>query len=262
MGCLLRALIVDEGSDAEPIPERRLTLGRGRAPWSGYQRRALLTLADRATDEAPLRRPPARRLAADIHDTVPSARLADDADPFSALRSSAAKIEPSRRTRLVTLAAIGIGLVLLLLGIIGLRGQGSVAAVNDALASPSNQFVSTCSASDGPVAVDFDDDGCPDPVRVEGAVVVVGTHRFAAGVDGDRVVVGDWNCDGVATAAVLRPSTGDVYVFDSWANDGRDVSVSPTRTIVGATDVHASDTGNGCSTLVVSRADGTEEEIG
>jgi hypothetical protein len=68
--------------------------------------------------------------------------------------------------------------------------------------------------------------------------------------------------DGVATAAVLRPASGAVYVFDSWATDGRDVSVAPTRTVVGATDVHARDSGDGCSTLVVTRPDGTEEEIG
>ena len=95
LGSLLRALIIDSGSEIEPIPDRRFAFGRVRTPWSGYQRRALLTLADRATDEMPLRRPPARRFAADILETVPSAHLGEDA--FAALRSSADEIAPSRR---------------------------------------------------------------------------------------------------------------------------------------------------------------------
>ncbi|MEY2420842.1 MAG: eukaryotic-like serine/threonine-protein kinase [Acidimicrobiaceae bacterium] len=246
LGVLLRALIVDGGSEIEPIPDRRYALARARAPWSGYQRRALLTLADRATDEAPLRRPPARRFAADILDTVPSARL--DEDAFAALRLSSDDVEPSRRTRWVTLAAIGIGLVLVILGITGLRGEGSVAAVDEAPSLPSSVTSTNASSS--------------IPAHVEnGRIIVFGAQRFEAGVAGDRVAVGDWNCDGVSTPAVLRPSTGAVFVFDAWASDGADVSVSPSHTIVGAVDVLTRDRGDGCSTLVVVRADGTEEEI-
>jgi hypothetical protein len=236
LGSLLRALVIDGGSEVEPIPDRRFTFGRVRTPWSGYQRRALLTLADRATDETPLRRPPARRLAADILDSVPSAHLGEDA--FAALRSSADEIEPSRRNRWVTLAAISVGLVLVLLGVTGLRGEGSVVAVTDA--RPSATSV---------------------PVVNDGRIIVVGTRRFVAGVAGDRVTVGDWNCDGVETLALLRPATGALFVFEEWASEGADLSVSPTRTIVGAVDVLARDRGDGCSTLVVVHIEGTEEEI-
>ena len=169
--------------------------------------------------------------------------------------------------------AIGLGLVLVLLGATGLQREEPVTAVSDPLPSASNAPATTaapapsaarpsCSVQDGPVAIDFDGDGCPDPVRVEdGGVVVVGTQRFAAGETGDRVAVGDWNCDGAATLAVLRPATGAVFVFDTWANRGADVSVSPTRTITGAVDVVARERGDGCSTLVVIRDDGTEQEI-
>jgi hypothetical protein len=246
LGSLMRALIVDGGSEIEPIPDRRYALGRVHMPWSGYQGRALLTLADRATDEAPLRRPPARRLAADILDTVPAAHL--DEDAFAALRSSAREIEPSRPTRWVTLAAIGTGLVLVLLGITGLRGEGSGATLDDAFTAPSSAATSAPSSS-------------VEALVEDGRIIVLGTQRFEVGVAGDRVTVGDWNCDGVATPAVLRPSTGAVFVFDGWASDGADVSVSPTRTIVGGVDLLTRERVDGCSTLVVIRVDGSQEEI-
>jgi hypothetical protein len=218
-----------------------------RTPWSGYQRRALLTLADRATDEAPLRRPPARRLAADILDTVPSARLSD-ADSFATLRSSAEEIELSRRTRWVTLAAIGAGIALILLGATGLRDEGSVAAVATTRPPSSTTPDTTVSSSS---AAHIED----------GGIIAVGGRRFVAGGPGDRVAVGDWNCDGVATPAVLRPASGAVFVFDEWATGDAEISVSPARTIVGAVDLVGRNRGNGCSALVVIRGDGTEEEV-
>ncbi len=73
LGTLLRALLVGEGAEFEPIPERRFVFTRGR-PWNGYLRRALLTLADQCTDDEPMRRPAAGRLAADIEALLPRRR--------------------------------------------------------------------------------------------------------------------------------------------------------------------------------------------
>ena len=246
LGAILRALVVDDATDVEPIPDRRFTLGRLHTPWSGYQQRALLTLADRATDESPLRRPSARRLAADIHETVPSARLGDDDDPFAALRPAANDdTEPSRATRFVSLAAIGVGLVLVALGVIGLQSGGSVA---EAGATTTKATMPTQTTTE-PVSVG--DDG----------VIVMGTKRYAAGEPGDRVAIGDWNCDGRPTAALVRPSTGEVFVFDDWATPSSDVSVAPITLVEGAVDVRTRDDADGCSTLIVIHGDGTEEEV-
>ena len=41
-------------------------------------------------------------------------------------------------------------------------------------------------------------------------------RRYAIGTEGDLVVIGDWNCDGVATPAIARPGTGQVAMFDRW----------------------------------------------
>jgi tRNA A-37 threonylcarbamoyl transferase component Bud32 len=64
---------------------------------------------------------------------------------------------------------------------------------------------------------DVDGDGCPEAVTVDGTQVVVDGVRYDVGAPGDAIAVADWDCDGTDTPAVLRPSTGDVFVFDGWA---------------------------------------------
>ncbi|MEY2460209.1 MAG: serine/threonine protein kinase, bacterial [Acidimicrobiaceae bacterium] len=44
-------------------------------------------------------------------------------------------------------------------------------------------------------------------------------RRFALGLPGDRIFLGDWNCDGVATPALVRPSTGATLYYDSWSTN-------------------------------------------
>jgi hypothetical protein len=179
---------------------------------------------------------------------VPSAHLGDSPDPFALLRASADDVEPSRTSRWVSLGAIAIGFALVLFGLTSLRGQGSVAAVNQEQTSAS----APTSTSERP---------SPAASVADGDIVVIGDERFAVGVAGDRVVVGDWDCDGVITPAVLRPSTGAVFVFDGLATEGADVSVAARRTVVGAIDVRTQEGADWCSTLVVVRNDGTEQEI-
>lgn len=62
----------------------------------------------------------------------------------------------------------------------------------------------------------------PTPVPSE-PVVEHGGHRYAVGRPGDVAVLGDWDCDGTPTPALYRPSTGEAFVFGSWARAGRPV---------------------------------------
>jgi hypothetical protein len=149
----------------------------------------------------------------------------------------------------VTLAAIGAGIVLVLLGVTGLRDEGSVAAISRTAPPPSTTPDTSAASSSSAAHIE------------DGGIIAVGTQRFAAGGPGDRVAVGDWNCDGVATPAVLRPASGALFVFDEWATEDTEISVSPAHTIVGAVDLVGRNRGDGCSTLVVIRGDGTEEEV-
>ena len=54
-------------------------------------------------------------------------------------------------------------------------------------------------------------------MRIDGAQVIVDGARYDVGAPGDAVAVADWDCDGTDTPTVVRPSTGDVFVFDAWA---------------------------------------------
>ena len=270
LGCLLRSLILDDGPDVEPIPERRFALDRFRAPWSGFRRRALLTLADRATDDVPSRRPPARRLAHDLLETIPGAALVGASDTNQRHVAS--------HRGLVAKLLVGGAVAVTFFSLIA-RGENHTSTSASAVASTTAPAMtarradttttaamttasSRCHAGTLPITDDLDGDGCGDEVHVEdGRVVVVGSQRFLAGEAGDRVAVGDWDCDGTASVAVLRPASGAIFVFDRWATATADVSVPPVSTVADAVDLESRDRGNGCTGLVAVRRDGTLEEV-
>jgi len=61
-----------------------------------------------------------------------------------------------------------------------------------------------------------------------GAVLEHGGHFYGVGAPGDFVETGDWDCDGEPTPAIVRPSTGDVVLFNAWPAAGRAISM-PVR---------------------------------
>lgn len=85
-----------------------------------------------------------------------------------------------------------------------------------------------CPPADPPAA-DVDGDGCPDPLEVSHGVVAAAGARWQVGAPDDLVVIGDWDCDGLATPAVVRPSSGHVWTFPRWADhsDGDAVVAEP-----------------------------------
>ncbi len=74
--------------------------------------------------------------------------------------------------------------------------------------------------------LDINGDGCTEKIQIgtnSGAGVVAGqpaiatpTRRWLIGQTDDLVAVGDWNCDGIATPAVLRPTSGEAFFFAVW----------------------------------------------
>ena len=85
--------------------------------------------------------------------------------------------------------------------------------------------------------------------------MAAGTH-FRIGRAGDEVLVGDWDCDGRATPAALRPSTGEIFVFPRWATPGQPLTVHAVTTVPGATVVSTDRDGLGCSRLAVRSGSG------
>jgi hypothetical protein len=129
-------------------------------------------------------------------------------------------------------------------------GPGSDAAAGRAEPEPGAGCVAV-----PPPAADVDGDGCPEALAVQGHAVTAGDARWTLGEPGDLVTIGDWDCDGVASPAVLRPATGDVFVFPAWAPEGEPATVPAVRTVAGAAAVRA-EHGDGCDRLVVEVAGG------
>lgn len=99
-------------------------------------------------------------------------------------------------------------------------------------------------------------------VVVGGGVVERGGARYGVGEPGDVLAVGDWDCDGLATVAVVRPTTGAVYVFEGWPEPGRDETVERAATVPGAAAVSSeAPEPDGCRALVVVDGAGGRTEV-
>lgn len=246
LGALLRSLVVGAAGEVEPTPERRVSLRRGR-PWRGYLARALLTIADQATAEDPSARPSARELAAALRaaapDAVlPAAPLPEPADPYDRLRAGAPEADGAPRLRTLTLAAAAAGIALIVFGVSSLRSAPG--APTSAAFSGPGLLAATSAAPD-----------------LERPLVAHDGAQFQVGAAGDVVVVDDWRCDGTPVAAVLRPSTGAVYLFDGWPDGTQDITAAPLGMREGAVALRAAPGTDGCPRLVAQAADGSTEEV-
>lgn len=119
-------------------------------------------------------------------------------------------------------------------------------------APPAGPWPATCAVPQ-PTGPDANGDGCPDEVVLDGRTAQIGTVTVQLGQDGDLVALGDWGCDGIATPALLRPDTGEVFVFPEWHLDAP-VEVEALTTVPGATAITA---GPGdCPSPVLTTPDG------
>ena len=99
---------------------------------------------------------------------------------------------------------------------------------------------------------------CISEIEVEGPRIRVGDALFTLGTPNDRVTVGDWDCDGNATPALLERRTGMLYRFDDWPGRTQAFSgkvLGPAPRAVGLSTTRSS---RGCDDLLVRREDGSE----
>ena len=254
----------------------------------------LRAVAARTRVAAPGLRPKARALAEAVRHAVPSARLPGPSaiagapvqpktDALHALRRrGGASHLPVGQGRQNLKVVVGLALVVVVLGALVVRAgtggsarprleaEGRAPGPSTSLAppdtapprvgarSPATTAVlppAGCPGATALLAADTDGDGCPEALRWEAGVVESGDRRWSVGAPGDLAVTGDWTCAGVATLAVLRPSTGQVFVFSGWATPGRDLSAPQAVKVEGALALRAADLdADACPDLVVERA--------
>ncbi len=166
---------------------------------------------------------------------------------------------PSRARRLIVVAALATATCLAAAGAVIVWTQGDDGPGTPA-ETEASAAVADCPAT-LPPAADVDGDGCAEALVVEGSTVDAGTARWTLGEPGDVVAVGDWDCDGEASAALFRPSTGDVFFFSAWAPSDEPVTVGASQRVVGGVGLRAQPDGEGCDHLVVERADGTTTTV-
>lgn len=95
------------------------------------------------------------------------------------------------------------------------------------------------------------------PISVDGTVVSIGDRRWSVGAAGDMVLVGDWDCDGAPTPAVLRPGDGGFFVFDRWAGEGEAATARKIGHFPGAVSATAA----GCGSALVTLTGGGQQRV-
>lgn len=101
---------------------------------------------------------------------------------------------------------------------------------------------------------------CTAAMTYVDGVVSVGTARFAVGEPGDVIATGRWQCGPIPTIVVLRPSTGQLWAFDTWPMGDTPVTATLVGTTPGGRTVRPEDVGE-CDSALVGRQDGTTVEI-
>jgi hypothetical protein len=168
----------------------------------------------------------------------------------------AAEPGPARRASRTLVGAAAAAAALLVAGAWTVRARTADAPGTNRAADASTGAAATpppeCPAPVPPApAADVDGDGCPEGLVVEGGTVTAGPAQFTLGSPGDLVAVGDWDCDGGVSPALLRPATGDVFVFAGWAPEGEPVTVTSSRRVEGGVAIRAEAGAPGCDRLLV-----------
>lgn len=112
-------------------------------------------------------------------------------------------------------------------------------------APPTSAVAAACGATTDE-ASDVDGDGCPDDIVVSGTEIRADGATFSVGQAGDQVAVQDWDCDGIATPGIVRPTTGEVFLFDGWATTNQTLTIEPSAVVTGARRLEPAPTADPC----------------
>ena len=219
----------------------------------GAERRVRNAIAEAASDAAE-GRGTARTLARSLAG-VPGAHIAadgpaeaieggEDAPELDGTRtwrhrvvSAGEAAAPPSRRNLVAVGLVVLAVVVVLVAAWTQRRNGDLEerllglATPTAAPTPTPEPALTPPPAGCPAGPDVDGDGCGDDTEVIGRLIRHGDRWYEVGEPGDVVVLGHWSCAPVATPAVLRPATGELFVFDRWPSADSPVSVVSSTTV-------------------------------
>ena len=138
-------------------------------------------------------------------------------------------VRPSRRRLLATAALVAV-VVSATIAVAGAsqRGERRLTSGPEA-AEPTADPGGPAQTRAGPVTATTSETRSPSDLRTgDGLLLDHRGRRYRVGREGDIVVIGDWDCDGDKTPAVLRPATGEIAVFDHWPDPDGSISVPAT----------------------------------
>jgi hypothetical protein len=236
LGELLIA-VVGSPNDPELVPTRRFARRQEQ-----HLHRSILTIADHARAHDRAARPSAASFAAALADLAPTRRAptprADDGGldaELDRLRATAATVRARRRrwpyiTGAAAIALVAIGVVGVLSGVTPSRAE-----TRDPAPPPPALVVTTSTM--------------PAPAPI----VEIDHERYQVGTPGDKATVARWRCDDRPRVVLLRPATGELFLFDNAPEPGGDTAANPFTTVDHATSLAPVDPSDPCPTLVVLR---------
>ena len=190
-----------------------------------------------APDGTPAVPAPGSETSAHVQSTAvdsPAAPKSTVADSPAAPESTAvdSRCERARRRRLRPFAAV-------------LVAAGVIIGAALWVATGNHPHRRTASPSACPAV----DAGCR-PVADRHGTITTDGRSWSLGQAGDVVVLGRWRC-GPALPALLRPLTGQVWVFTNWATSAAGTPGTPVATLIGATSLVVVPGSHGCDGLAV-----------
>jgi hypothetical protein len=195
------------------------------------------------------------RWAQAFGDDPPEPAEAVDPEPSPARDERSSRARVAAGSGAVAVAAIAAGAMY-----VGGWGSRGSAARPDIVQPTTPAGHAECPAVAAPAA-DVDGDGCPEALVVGGGTVSAGSVRWTLGEPGDLIAVGDWECDGRAAPALLRPATGDVFVFPGWAGESEPLTVAARDRLRGAVAIRGEPAEDGCDDLVIDLGSGASATV-
>ncbi|CAN5746321.1 hypothetical protein BH23ACT1_BH23ACT1_07900 [soil metagenome] len=240
---------------------------------AGADTAALRAVADRVLLADPPARPSMRTLAQALSALTPGA--GPSTPPVApggrilAARPSAA----SRRPRLShgrTAMAVVVVPVLVIGAVLATKGSGPgpsapVVAAPPPAPGPTDTSTSTSTIEPPgtrvwPTVPRSDPAARPAVVEVAGGVFASSGRRWQVAAPDDLVVIGDWDCDGLATPAVVRPGTGHVWTYANCA-EGTECVVADAAWMVPDAISATAVTVDGCHHLEIVDTAGTTTRL-